>query len=118
MDGDQHKGTCEGYAHGARQNACAFLAVAAAVRLRCKTAGADSEETEVPVQQVKEHGAYGNASDHRRRTGIQMSCNGYVHHADKGHSDVGQNAWDGQFEYVFVDCFHYLYLPSSSSMPR
>ena len=118
LDSNQKQGTRQGYAEGARQNAGAFPAVAAAVRLGCQTARSHTQETEVPVKQIKQHGTDGYATDHRSRRYIQMSCNGYIHHTDKGHGDVGQYAWNGQFQYVFVDWFHYLYLPSSSSMPR
>ena len=49
LDRDQNQSACEGYAHGARQNACAFLAVATAVCLGRQAACADTEESEVPI---------------------------------------------------------------------
>ena len=106
LDRNQHQCTCQGYAKGARQDACAFLAVSTTVCLSRQSTCTYTKETEVPVQQVKQHGAYGDAANHHCRRRIKMSGDGDVHHTDEWHGDIGQNAGDGQFKYIFVDRFH------------
>ena len=94
-----------------------ILCTRAAISLGREAARSHPQETEVPVQEVKEHGAYGDAADERRRRAArQMPRHGHVHHPHQGHGDVGQDAGNRQPEYVFVKV-HRNFL-SSSSMPR
>ena len=68
----------------------------ASIGLGREATGAGAEEGKVPVQQVEEHGAHGDAAD-KGRTGIafhpsQMPHHGHVHHSHQGNGDVRQDA--------------------------
>ena len=115
---DQKQCAGKGDAEGPGQDTGTFLTVSPAIGLGRKSAGTDTQKAEVPVQKVEKHRPDGDASDHDSRTAVKMACHSYVHHTDQRNGDVGQNARKSQFQYVLVDRSHYLYLPSSSSMPR
>ena len=76
-----------------------------AIGLGGKTTGAGTEEGEVPVQEVKEHCAYGDAADERCRTSpasrragrtSKVPRHGDIRHSHQRNGDVCQNAGDRQ----------------------
>ena len=72
--------------------------------LRRQTGCANTQETEVPVQQVKEHCADGYTADSSRVT--DMSDDGGIHYPDERDSDVRQYAGYRQAEYFAVRVVH------------
>ena len=123
--GNQDKGTPQSYSEGAGKNSCTFLPVVSAEGLGSQTSCTHAKETEVPVEQVEEHGPDGDSADHCRRRNhlpgrhrpVQMAGHGDIHHSHQRDGYVRQNAGDCQFQYILIDWSH-LYLPSSSSIPR
>ena len=57
------------------------------VGLCCEAAGANAEETEIPVQQIEEQRADGDAADGRRIG--DMSYDGHINQSHQRDGDVG-----------------------------
>ena len=66
------------------------------IGLRCKTAGAHPQETEVPVDHVKDIGTQSDGTNKDRRS--QPSGNCHVNHPQQGYGDIGNDIWECQSE--------------------
>ena len=65
--------------------------VLAPVSLCGQASGADPQESEIPVQQVEEHGAYGDCAYGSHVA--ESARHTYVHHSHQRDRDVGKNTW-------------------------
>ncbi len=65
-----------------------------AIGLRGESAGADTQETEVPVQQIKEHGADSDSTDSRSVTEVPDYRG--VHYPDQRYRYIRQDTRHGQ----------------------
>ena len=94
----------DGNSEALNQNLTCATKIPPAKGLRRHTPRAHSQETEVPVEQIEEHGADGNAANGR---GIgDMACYGNVHHAHKRHGDICQDAGYRQPQDLVMEGFH------------
>ncbi len=116
--GEKDHRTPQGYSHRAGEYPRTFPHVLTSECLCGKSSRADPQCSEIPIKQVKEHGAYGYSPDQSRGVRIEMSGHRDIYHAHNRHGDIGQYARYRQFQYISVDGLHHLYLPSSSSIPR
>ena len=64
------------------------------IRLRRQATRAHTQETEVPIEQVKEHCAYRDAA--YSSCIADMAYYSRIHNAYEGYRDVGQNTRDGE----------------------
>ena len=106
LDGYEQGSDGQGYTERPCKYPCTFLPVATSICLGGKASCTDTQETEIPIQQVEEHRTDGYASDQSRRISVKVTCHCYIHHADYRHGDIGQNAWYGQFQYILIDRPH------------
>ena len=71
-----------------------------------KSSGADTQETEVPVQQVEQQRSDGNAADECGCLPVQVSGNGDVHHSHERNGDIGEYARKSKLQYVSIQYVH------------
>lgn len=76
----------------------------AAKRLRRKAGRSDPQETEVPVQQVKEHRTDGDTA--YRRSITQMPDDSGIDYSHKGDGNVRQDTGYGEPKYVAIRVLH------------
>ena len=74
--------------------------VATSECLRRHSTCSDSQEAEIPIEQVKQHSTDGNSA-HGRCIG-DVAGNGNIDNAHKGNRDIGQDTWNGKTKYGTV----------------
>ena len=96
----------QGHARRPEQCIGSGLHVPSSVGLGGQSPCSDTQETEVPVQQVEQKSTYRDASNQHRRIPVKMACHGKVHHAHDGNGDIGEYARDSEPEYFSVQRGH------------
>ena len=98
-----HKGHAANGGNAQRPPQNAQRVVFPAIGLGGEAARSGAQKTEVPVQQVEEHGANGNTADERGAGGAgQVSHHGNIYHAHQRNGEPGQDAGDGQTQYFLM----------------
>ena len=106
LDNYQEQSYCQREAQSTSQHPCTLFPVPTSVCLSRQATCSDAQKTEIPIEQVKKHGAYGNATYHSRCAGIKMTGNGNIHHSYQRNGNIGQNTRHRQFQYISVNRFH------------
>ena len=106
LDCYQSQGTGKRYTEGPGQDPCTLLPVTLSEGLRRQSSCSDAKKTKIPVEQVKEHRAYGDSAYHGRHRPVQMTGHSDIHHSHNRDGYVGKDAGNCQFQYVSVDCSH------------
>ena len=101
LDGQHDHRDHQGSGNALRESADRGLHVAPSVGLGRYAARSHPQEAHVPIEQVEEHRADGNAADQH---GVaQVAGDGRIDDADQRHRDVGQDARHGKTDHFTVD---------------
>ena len=104
LKGDEHRCHRHADAYGAEQDANHLGQIAPPQCLRGHAAAAHTQETEYPVDDVKQHSAHGDGADVGRCA--EVSHDGHVDEAEQGHGDVGHDGRQGNLQDLAVSGLH------------